>query len=93
MSEVHRAKLCGCNSYRPRRDWRRERRVGQVHVVRRLLPATLAPLEYIALVGGAIAGFVIWNEVPDNWVIMGAVIIISSGVFVVYRGETKKAEN
>ena len=43
--------------------------------------ATLAPLEYIALVGGAIAGFLIWDEVPDNWVVMGAMIIIGSGVF------------
>src|SRR5210317_323559 len=67
--------------------------VGFVNGYRAVSPATLAPLEYIALVGGAIAGFLIWDEVPDRWVVMGAMIIISSGVFVVYRGETRKAEN
>ena len=66
--------------------------VGFVNGYRAVSPATLAPLEYIALVGGAIAGFLIWDEVPDRWVIMGAMIIISSGVFVVYRSEARKAE-
>jgi drug/metabolite transporter (DMT)-like permease len=66
--------------------------VGFVNGYRAVSPATLAPLEYIALVGGAVAGFLIWDEVPDNWVVMGALIIIGSGVFVVYRGEARKAE-
>jgi len=66
--------------------------VGFVNGYRAVSPATLAPLEYIALVGGAIAGFLIWDEVPDRWVVMGAMIIISSGVFVVYRSEARKAE-
>ena len=67
--------------------------VGFVNGYRAVSPATLAPLEYIALVGGAIAGFLIWNEVPDRWVVIGAMIIISSGVFVVYRGEALKADD
>ena len=66
--------------------------VGFVNGYRAVSPATLAPLEYIALVGGAVAGFLIWDEVPDNWVVFGALIIIGSGIFVVYRGEAKKAE-
>ena len=28
----------------------------------------LAPFEYAPLVGGAIAGYLIWGEVPDRWV-------------------------
>ena len=67
--------------------------VGFVNGYRAVSPATLAPLEYIALVGGAIAGFLIWDEVPDRWVVIGAMIIISSGVFVVYRGEALKADD
>jgi len=45
----------------------------------------LAPLEYTALIGGAIAGYLIWGEVPDAWVLLGALVIISSGLYVVYR--------
>jgi drug/metabolite transporter (DMT)-like permease len=58
---------------------------GIVGAYRRAPPALLAPFEYTALIGGAIAGYLIWNEVPDRWVISGAAIIIASGLFVVYR--------
>ena len=59
--------------------------IGIVGAYRRAAPALLAPFEYTALIGGAIAGYLIWNEVPDRWVIVGATIIIASGLFVVYR--------
>ena len=59
--------------------------IGIVGAYRRASPALLAPFEYTALIGGAIAGYLIWNEVPDQWVIVGAAIIIASGLFVVYR--------
>jgi drug/metabolite transporter (DMT)-like permease len=59
--------------------------VGIVGGYRRASPALLAPLEYIALIGGAIAGYLIWGEVPDRWVVVGGAVIIGSGLFVVYR--------
>jgi drug/metabolite transporter (DMT)-like permease len=59
--------------------------VGIVNGYRRAPPALLAPFEYTALVGAAIAGYLIWDEVPDIWVITGALIIIASGLFIVYR--------
>lgn len=59
--------------------------VGIVNGYRRAPPALLAPFEYTALVGAAIAGYLIWDEVPDIWVITGGLIIIGSGLFIVYR--------
>jgi drug/metabolite transporter (DMT)-like permease len=59
--------------------------VGIVGAYRRASPALLAPFEYTALIGGAIAGYLVWNEVPDRWVVVGATIIIASGLFVVHR--------
>jgi drug/metabolite transporter (DMT)-like permease len=59
--------------------------VGIIGGYRRASPAMLAPFEYTALIGGAIAGYYIWNEVPDRWVVTGAIVIIGSGLFVVYR--------
>ncbi len=59
--------------------------IGIIGGYRRASPAMLAPFEYTALIGGAIAGYLIWNEVPDQWVVAGATVIISSGLFVVYR--------
>lgn len=40
--------------------------IGIIGGYRRAAPALLAPLEYTALVGGAIAGYLIWDEVPDR---------------------------
>jgi len=59
--------------------------VGIIGGYRRASPALLAPIEYTALIGGAIAGYFIWDEVPDRWVVLGALMIIASGLFVVYR--------
>lgn len=61
--------------------------VGFINGYRAVSPAILAPIEYLALVGGAVAGYLIWDEVPDRWVVTGALIIIASGIFVVYRAE------
>lgn len=65
--------------------------VGIIGGYRRASPALLAPFEYTALIGGAIAGYLIWDEVPDRWVVAGALIIIASGLFVVYREIWSKA--
>ncbi len=59
--------------------------VGYINGYRGSSPAILAPFEYAALIGGAVAGYLIWGEVPDRWVLFGAAIIITSGLYVVYR--------
>ncbi len=59
--------------------------IGIIGGYRRAAPALLAPFEYTALIGGAIAGYLIWGEVPDRWVIVGSALIIGSGLFVAYR--------
>ena len=46
-----------------------------------------APLMMTALIGGAIAADVIWDEVPDRSAVAGALIIVASGLFVVYRNK------
>ncbi len=52
---------------------------------RRAPPAMVAPFEYTALIGAATAGYLIWDEIPDLWVITGGLVIIASGLFIVYR--------
>lgn len=59
--------------------------VGLINGYRGAPTALLAPLEYTALIGGAIAGYLIWDEVPDRWVVIGAMTIIVSGLYVVFR--------
>ena len=59
--------------------------IGIIGGYRRASPAFLSPFEYTALIGAAAAGYFIWDEVPDRWVMAGALIIMASGLFVVYR--------
>lgn len=59
--------------------------IGIIGGYRRASPAVLAPFEYTALVGGALFGYLFWDEVPDRWVLTGATIIVASGLYVVYR--------
>lgn len=59
--------------------------IGLVGGYRRAPPAVLAPFEYTALIAGAVAGYLIWGEVPDRWVVAGGLVIILSGLYIVYR--------
>jgi len=52
-------------------------RVGEVAVV--------TPFRYIRLVFAMILGVLVFNEVLDFWTLFGAGIIISSGLFTIYR--------
>jgi drug/metabolite transporter (DMT)-like permease len=52
----------------------------------RIAPAVvIAPLDYTALLWATVLGWLIWDEIPDMWTFVGAAIIISSGVFIIYR--------
>ena len=56
----------------------------------RLAPAaTVSPFEYSALIWAALLGYVIWQEVPDKFVVVGASIVITSGMYILYRETIK----
>ena len=59
--------------------------IGIVGGYRRASPAILAPFEYTALLWGTLGGYFIWHEVPDQWVMLGTMMIVGSGLFVAYR--------
>lgn len=45
----------------------------------------LAPFEYTALVWAAALGFLIWGDVPGPVLLLGAGIIVLSGLYLMYR--------
>jgi len=47
--------------------------------------AVIVPFEYTGLIWAALAGFVIWGEVPGMATWAGAAIIMASGLFILYR--------
>jgi len=47
--------------------------------------STLAPFQYSAIVWAAILGWVVWGDTPTSSIIVGNVIIVISGLVVIYR--------
>ncbi len=47
--------------------------------------STLAPLVYLELVGSALIGFLIFAEVPTIMTVIGACLIVASGIVLVVR--------
>lgn len=47
--------------------------------------ATLAPYRYTTIVWASIVGFFVWGDIPDGYTIIGATIIMASGLFIFYR--------
>ncbi len=47
--------------------------------------SVVAPFEYFALVWAVILGYVIWDDIPDGWSVIGALVVVASGLYIVYR--------
>lgn len=50
----------------------------------------VTPFEYVRLIFVAIAGFIIFGEIPDRWTVLGVVIICASTLFIALRQARKK---
>ncbi len=49
-------------------------------------PASLlAPFFYSQLIWAVVLGFVLFREVPDLWTLIGGAIVMSSGLYLLYR--------
>lgn len=44
--------------------------------------ATIAPFDYSRLIWAAVLGFVVFDELPDGWTVLGAAIIAASGLYL-----------
>ena len=47
--------------------------------------AVLAPFQYTMLLWATIMGWIVWRDAPSLPILIGSVIIIGSGLFVIYR--------
>jgi drug/metabolite transporter (DMT)-like permease len=53
--------------------------------------STIAPFEYTALAWGIGLDWLLWHNLPDGWMLVGAAIIIASGVYLI-RHQTNNIE-
>ena len=52
--------------------------------------AVITPFEYSALIWATLLGYLLWDELPDGITLLGAVIVVASGLYIIYR-ETIRA--
>lgn len=51
--------------------------------------AVIAPLDYSVLLWGVVFGWLLWQELPDQYVWIGAAVVAISGIYIVQR-ETRR---
>ena len=42
----------------------------------------MAPFNYMQLLGAALLGYIVFNDVPDFWTWVGAGVIVCSGLYI-----------
>ncbi|MEN9772874.1 MAG: hypothetical protein RJA58_1517, partial [Pseudomonadota bacterium] len=57
----------------------------------RASPATLTPFVYLQMIWAIGLGWLIFNQLPDFWSIMGMAIIIGSGLWLILHRHRKPA--
>ena len=56
-------------------------------------PAVVAPFDYTSLVWATLYGYLLFGDVPRQAVILGAAVVIGSGLFILYRERQQAATN
>lgn len=54
--------------------------------------AIVAPFHYVQLLWGTLFGVLIFSTVPDIWTGLGALIIVFSGIYLIYREHVRKVD-
>ena len=45
----------------------------------------VVPFRYLLVVWAMISGYLVWDELPDNWALFGIVLVVGSGIYTVRR--------
>ncbi len=48
-------------------------------------PQVLAPFDYTAMIWAVVFGYLIWGDLPDWTVVIGAAVLVISGLYVLWR--------
>lgn len=47
--------------------------------------SVLAPFRYTGIIWGVLFGYLIWGQLPDRQVVLGAMVVIASGLYIYWR--------
>ena len=54
--------------------------------------ALMAPFSYVQLIWATALGWLIFDALPDRWTLLGAAIIVASGLYTVHRERLRARE-
>jgi drug/metabolite transporter (DMT)-like permease len=52
--------------------------------------SVVAPFRYTYLLTSGFGGFLVFREIPDGWTVVGAVLIVGSGIYALHREATRR---
>ena len=52
--------------------------------------AAVAPFQYLSLIWAMLAGYAVWGDVPTIGLIFGSVIVVGSGLFLLWHESRRK---
>lgn len=52
--------------------------------------AVVAPFSYSSLIWATLLGLLLFGELPDRWTVVGAVVIVGSGLYILYRERVRR---
>ena len=55
-------------------------------------PSAVVPFNYLSLVWASLLGFAIWGDVPTTHLIVGAGIVVASGLYILWRETVRHGE-
>jgi drug/metabolite transporter (DMT)-like permease len=54
--------------------------------------SVLAPFRYTGIIWGVLFGYLFWGDLPDRWVVVGAIIVITSGLYIYWREQKRSTK-
>jgi len=52
--------------------------------------SVVAPFRYTYLLTSALGGFLVFRDVPDHWTVLGAALIVGSGIYTLHRESVRR---
>lgn len=53
----------------------------------------VAPFRYANVIWAVLFGFLIWGDLPDRWMLLGATLVIGSGLYIFHRETRLRRRN
>ena len=64
-----------------------------IQAYRQATATSLAPYPYLQMVWMIAFGWFIFDQFPDNWTLVGAGIIVASGLYIIHREHRLRVRN